>query len=97
MKQRFHGSGTSQVCLFYTVATVFQLYHGGDIMYAMRRRKPVPTILLTQGIFNLLHHIGIELAFDDAVSYTRRENGLQHRSMLWQWSVLSMLTINMDN
>ena len=32
-----------------------------------------PTLLSTQGIFNLSHHIGMvweELAFDDAVSYT---------------------------
>ena len=33
------------VCLlfFYTIPTVFQLYHGGDIMEEMRRRKPEPT------------------------------------------------------
>ena len=50
-------------------------------MYEMRRRKPEPTLLLTQGIFNLPHHIGMvreELAFDDGVSYTQRGNGLQH-------------------
>ena len=34
--------------LFATIATVFQLYHGGDMMYEMRRRKPAPTLLLTQ-------------------------------------------------
>ena len=63
------------------VATVFQLYDGTDIMHEMRRRKPDPTFLLTQAIFNLPHHIGMvrdELAFDDAVSYTQPENGLQH-------------------
>ena len=35
-----HGCGTSLVCLFYAIATVFQLYHGGD-MYEMRRRKTI--------------------------------------------------------
>ena len=63
------------VCLFllYGIATVFQLYHGSNMSYEMRRRKPEPTLLTTQGIFNLPHHIGVvweELAFDDAVSYT---------------------------
>ena len=41
--------------------------------YGMRRRKPMPTLLPTQWIFNLSHHIGIvsrELAFDDTESYT---------------------------
>ena len=42
-----HGYRTSPVCLFYAIATVFQLYHGGDIMYEMRRRKPEPTLLST--------------------------------------------------
>ena len=46
------------VCLlFYAIATVFQLFHGGD-MYEMRR-KPEPTLLPTQGIFNLANHIGM--------------------------------------
>ena len=42
------------------------------MMYEMRRRKPKTTLLLTQGIFNLLDHIHMvweELAIDDAVSY----------------------------
>ena len=67
--------------LFYAIATAFQLYHGGAIMYEMRKRKPESTLLSTQGIFNLPHHIGIvweELAFDDALSYTQRGNELQH-------------------
>ena len=62
--------------LFYTIATVFQLYYGGGMMYEMSR-KPRPT----QAIFNLPHHMGMvweELAFNDAVSYTQQENGLQH-------------------
>ena len=44
------------VCLllFYAMTTVFQLYHGGDMTYEMRR-KPEPTPLPTQGIFNLPH------------------------------------------
>ena len=67
--------------LFYTIATVFQLYHADDVMYEMRRRNPESTLLLTQGIVNLPHHIDMvseELAFDDAVSYTQWINGLQH-------------------
>ena len=63
------------------MATVFQLYVGGDVIYEMHRRKPEPTLFLTQGIFNLPHHIGIvleELAFDDAVGYTQQGNGLLH-------------------
>ena len=38
-------------CLFYPIATVFQLYLGSDIMYEMRWRKPGPTLLLTEVIF----------------------------------------------
>ena len=67
--------------LFYAIAILFQLYHGDDMMYEVRRRKFEPTILPTQGIFNLSHYIGTvweELAFDDAVSHTQRGNGLQH-------------------
>ena len=40
-----------------------QLYfsHGSDMMYEMRRRKPGPTLLPTQGFFKfkLAHHIGM--------------------------------------
>ena len=43
--------------LLYTIATIFQFYRGGDIMHEMRRRKPEPILLLTQGIFNPQHHI----------------------------------------
>ena len=41
------------------------------MMHDMRRKKPKPTLLPTQGIFNLPHQIGMaqeELAFDDGVS-----------------------------
>ena len=34
-----HGCWTSKGCLFYAIATVFQLYHGDDMMYEMGRRK----------------------------------------------------------
>ena len=64
---------------FHTIATVFQLYNGGDMMHEMRRKKPEPTLLPTKGIFNLPHHIGMvgeELAFDDTVCYTQQGNGL---------------------
>ena len=60
------------VCLlFYAIETVFQLHSGSDMMYEMRR-KPEPTLVPTQGIFNLPDHIGMvweELVFDDDVSY----------------------------
>ena len=45
-------------CLFDAIARIFQLSHGGDMMYEMRR-KPKPTLLLTQGIYNLAHHINM--------------------------------------
>ena len=70
------------VCWFDVV-----LHHNNNISvisrwwYKMRRRKHEPTLLLTQGIFNHPHHIGMvweELAFDDTISYTQQENGLQH-------------------
>ena len=59
------------VCFCFTPKKLFQLDHGGDMMYEMRRRKLEPTLFLTQGIDNLPHHIGMvreELAFDDAVN-----------------------------
>ena len=71
-KMVLRGFGRSLVCLFCTIATVIQIYHGGD-MYEMRRRKPKPTLWATQGNFNLPHHKGMireELPFDDSVSYT---------------------------
>ena len=53
------------------------------MMFEMGSRKPKPTLLLTQGIFDLPHQIGKiweELAFDeDAVSYTQLGNWLQHK------------------
>ena len=67
---------------FYAIATVFQLYLGGYMMYEMRGRKPDPTLLPTQGIIKpstLYKRMEFEeLAFDDAVSYTQPRNGLQH-------------------
>ena len=71
------------VCLLlpYARETVFQLYHGSDMMYEMSMRKPECALLPTQGIFNLSHHIGMvweQLAFDYAVSYAQWGNGLQH-------------------
>ena len=55
-----YGCGTSLfVCLFYTIAIVFQLYHGGDMMYAMTKGKGKPTLIPTQGIFNLPHDINM--------------------------------------
>ena len=66
--------------LFYDIATVFQLYHGSEFIYEMRRRKlESPRLFPTQGIFNLPHHICMvleELVFDDTVSYTQMGNAL---------------------
>ena len=45
------------VCCCLAIAKLFQLYHGDDMMYDIRRRPPDPTVLLTQGMFNLPHHI----------------------------------------
>ena len=69
--------------LFYGIATVCQLYLGHDMMNEMTMRKPEPTILLTQGIINIQHHIGMvleELAFGNTVSYAQWGNRfrLQH-------------------
>ena len=66
------------VCLlFYTIATIFQLYHGGNMVYELRR-KPEPSLLPTQGTFNHPHNIVMiwdELAFGDTVSYTQQGHG----------------------
>ena len=51
-----HSCWTNLVCLFYAIATVFQLYYGSYMMYEMRRGKPRPTLLPTQGIYKLPHH-----------------------------------------
>ena len=40
------------------------------MMYEMRKRKPENTLLQTQGVFNLPHHIGMvwqKLVFDDVI------------------------------
>ena len=45
----FEQETTSQwvACLLcYAIATILQLYHGGDMMYGMRRRKPETKLLL---------------------------------------------------
>ena len=56
----FHGGiGLFVLLLFYAISTIFQLYLVSDMMYEMRRRKPKPTLLPTQEIFNLHHHIGM--------------------------------------
>ena len=41
--------------LFYAIRTVFQLFHGKDMTYEMRR-KTEPTIVPNQGFFNLVWH-----------------------------------------
>ena len=52
-------SGFVCLLLSYTIATVFQLYLWCKMMYEMRRRKPEPRLLLTQGMFNLPDDIGM--------------------------------------
>ena len=50
------------ICLLVVVlqiSTVLQLYYWGDMMYEIRRKKSESTLLLTKGIFNLSHHIGM--------------------------------------
>ena len=64
---------------------MYEIYHRSDMMYEMRRTH-FYLLFPTKLIFNLPHHTGKaleELAFDDAVNYTPRGNGLQHRYMLW--------------
>ena len=54
--------------------------------YEMSRRKPEPTLPPTQAFFNLAHHKGMaweELAFDDAVTYTKRGNDCS----TWFWEI----------
>ena len=53
------------ICLLLLFATVFQLHHGSGMMYEVRRRKADPTLLPTQGIFNLLHPIGMGMRGTD--------------------------------
>ena len=70
-----HTSTIQFVCLlmFYAIAIVFQLYHGGDMKHEMRKRQSEPTLLPTQRSFILPHHTGMvgeELAFDNTVTYT---------------------------
>ena len=60
-----------------------------SLIFTIRRqlveRKPEHTILLTQGIFILPHHINMveQLAFDDAVSYTQRWKSKLAEVMAW--------------
>ena len=37
------------VMLFYAITTLFQLYHGSDMMYEMRRRTPEPEFYQLNG------------------------------------------------
>ena len=47
------GCGESPLCLFYTTSTLFQVYHGCDMICKMIKRWPDPTLLPSQSIFNL--------------------------------------------
>ena len=56
------------------------------MMYEMRRIKAKPTLLPTQAIFNLPHHIGMvceELADGDVVSYTQWWESKLAEVMAW--------------
>ena len=46
ISNRYLSLGIIRFCLllFYAIATVFQLYHGGVMTYEMGRRKPDPTL-----------------------------------------------------
>ena len=57
-----HSCERSLICLLYTIATVFQLYPDSGMMYEMRR-KPKPTLLPTQGIFNRTHHVSMSTPY----------------------------------
>ena len=75
-----HSCGTNMICFFHAIATIFQLYHGTDMVWD-EKEKTQAYILMNQGIFNTPHHIGMvweELAFDDTVIYRQRGNGLHH-------------------
>ena len=85
-----HGCGPNLVCLFYAITTVFQWYRGGDMMRwdEMRRRNPKPTLLPTEGVFNLLHYVG-RLERNDTVSYTRRWKSKLAEVMAWGIKLLT--------
>ena len=44
--------------LFYSIATLFQLYLDGDLMNELRR-KPAPTCLAPAGLFKSAHNVGM--------------------------------------
>ena len=55
------------------------------MMYEMWKGESKPTLAPIQGVFNLPQHIVMvweQLAFDDDLSYTQQENGLQPRQIL---------------
>ena len=64
------------------------------MMYEMRWRKSEPTFLLTKGIFNLSHHIGMvweDLAFDDTVSEVSVREVLMYNSNAEQCTTINTL------
>ena len=66
---------------FHVIARICQLCLCSDMIHEMKKGTYEPTPLLSHGSFNLPHHILVvreELAFGDAVNYTRQGNGLQH-------------------
>ena len=62
---------TAPVYLIYTTTTLFQLYHGGDMMQEMRRRKPEPSLLPNKRNFNP-HHRRTGTRCNDAVNYAQQ-------------------------
>ena len=63
--------------LFYTIARVFQLSHGSDMMCEMRNRKPEHTLLPIQ-------YIHRRLAFDGTLSYTQWWKSKLEEVMAWR-------------
>ena len=81
----FYAVSTSVAQLYLGCLLVMILHHSNSISVISRRlydvwdEEPEPTLLPTQAIFNLPHHIGMvedELAFDDYASYAQWGDGL---------------------
>ena len=54
---------------------------GGSLFSVILFHSNINSLLPNQGIFSLPHHISMvweELVFDEDISYTQWENGLQH-------------------
>ena len=78
------------LCLFvsFVVTASYQQYFSFilAVIWCMKwGDEPEPTLLAIQVNFNSPYHIGMaweELTFADAVTYTQRQNGLQHVQLI---------------